>query len=308
MASTSPCLGIFHGWSAAVFVVLFLADCTAQTVTCTFTADNSISKVYIDGADQTSSISGSLGDWRVKKQMKFSSTATSLSVQAADYEKGCLNGDFAIKCVSADSKWQMTSNSKTGWKVWSSKSSSARPPSVRGKAWYHTDYAPGPTFYTPRFGSIQTARRVIGVQGFCGGAPDQTENYWFFRYTRPVNCVGAWGGWGGCSKVCGTGSQSRTYSISRNAAHGGSSCPASNGQRQSRNCNTNSCPVNCVGYWAAGAAAPRHAARAASSAFTRSPPTPRTADLPARHPTASRRAGTAPEFRKTEEYLVRAIH
>jgi hypothetical protein len=70
----------------------------------------------------------------------------------------------------------------------------------------------------------------------------------------PVNCEGTWGpngGWGPCTGSCGTQpSQSRTYSVTKEAAHSGSQCPYSNGETQTRNCGTIiPCPVDCEGYY-----------------------------------------------------------
>ena len=70
----------------------------------------------------------------------------------------------------------------------------------------------------------------------------------------PVNCEGTWGpdgGWGTCTGSCGTQpSQSRTYSVTKEAAHGGSQCPYSDGETQTRNCGTIvPCPVDCQGYY-----------------------------------------------------------
>jgi len=70
----------------------------------------------------------------------------------------------------------------------------------------------------------------------------------------PVNCQGTWGpndGWGACVGSCGTQpSQSRTYSVTQEAAHGGSQCPYSDGEVQTRNCGTIvPCPVDCQGYY-----------------------------------------------------------
>jgi len=65
----------------------------------------------------------------------------------------------------------------------------------------------------------------------------------------PVNCVGSWGGWSGCSASCGGGQQTQTYTITTQAAFGGAGCPAANGQTQAQACNVHGCPVNCVGAW-----------------------------------------------------------
>jgi len=66
-----------------------------------------------------------------------------------------------------------------------------------------------------------------------------------------VDCVGSWSGYGSCSATCGSGVQSRTYTITTNAQNGGSQCPHLNGATQTRTCNNDACPiaVDCVGSW-----------------------------------------------------------
>lgn len=68
----------------------------------------------------------------------------------------------------------------------------------------------------------------------------------------PVDCIGSWSGWTPTCPTCGPGSQTRTFTITRNAAHGGTQCTASHGQKQTRNCNSPECPVHCVGSWVTG--------------------------------------------------------
>ena len=58
----------------------------------------------------------------------------------------------------------------------------------------------------------------------------------------PIN--GGWSGWSQCSQSCGTGTQTRTCS-NPFPANGGSGCSGMGWQY----CNTQSCPVNCVGSW-----------------------------------------------------------
>ena len=59
----------------------------------------------------------------------------------------------------------------------------------------------------------------------------------------PVNCeVSAWSSWDTCDKPCGTGSQTRTRTITKPAAYGGTVCPTLN---EKQSCNTQACPVNC---------------------------------------------------------------
>ena len=65
----------------------------------------------------------------------------------------------------------------------------------------------------------------------------------------PVDCVGKWGPWDECNTTCGTGTQSRTYSVSTEAAHGGKGCGQGDG-RQTQSCyRTSGCAVDCVGRW-----------------------------------------------------------
>jgi len=59
-----------------------------------------------------------------------------------------------------------------------------------------------------------------------------------------VDCVGSWSQFGSCSATCGGGVRSRTYSITTNAANGGSQCPTFNGATETQTCNNNACPAN----------------------------------------------------------------
>jgi len=69
----------------------------------------------------------------------------------------------------------------------------------------------------------------------------------------PVDCVGSWGEWGACSATCDKGFQSRTYTISTPAAHGGAVCPETNGATETRTCQVSECeeeeeddePIDC---------------------------------------------------------------
>jgi len=59
------------------------------------------------------------------------------------------------------------------------------------------------------------------------------------------DCVlSGWSNWSGCSKACGTGTQTRTRSVMKNAAYGGKACPSP--LKETRNCNTQCCAVNCA--------------------------------------------------------------
>jgi len=57
-----------------------------------------------------------------------------------------------------------------------------------------------------------------------------------------VDCEGLWADWSDCSVNCGGGSQSRNYSITVDASHGGSICPFSPLSQQTQACNAHICP------------------------------------------------------------------
>jgi hypothetical protein len=57
----------------------------------------------------------------------------------------------------------------------------------------------------------------------------------------PVNCeVSGWSSWSGCDKTCGGGTQTRSRSVTKQAANGGTSCPSLS---ESQSCNTQACPT-----------------------------------------------------------------
>ncbi len=67
----------------------------------------------------------------------------------------------------------------------------------------------------------------------------------------PVNCVGSWSNNSTCSATCGGWVFQQVYTITTAAANGGTACSATNGATRwgSTSCNTQGCPVNCVGSW-----------------------------------------------------------
>jgi len=69
-----------------------------------------------------------------------------------------------------------------------------------------------------------------------------------------VNCVGAWGEYGACSKTCGAGTKTGTYKVSVPAKSGGKACAQAAGATRSATCEIKKCPIDCVGRnggWAA---------------------------------------------------------
>ena len=63
----------------------------------------------------------------------------------------------------------------------------------------------------------------------------------------PEPCEGTWSDYGACSASCDGGTQTRTWTTTKNPKHGGTACPSPTTQSQA--CNTQSCPVNCEGGW-----------------------------------------------------------
>lgn len=66
----------------------------------------------------------------------------------------------------------------------------------------------------------------------------------------PVHCDGAWSDWSECTALCGGGMQERTYTIKREADHGGFGCLTTHGKKGVRLCNMQPCvPNDCLGTW-----------------------------------------------------------
>ena len=64
----------------------------------------------------------------------------------------------------------------------------------------------------------------------------------------PVDCeVSGWSEFSACSLPCGGGTQTRTRTVTKKPTFNGATCPPLTEQQ---NCNTQGCPVNCVGSWA----------------------------------------------------------
>jgi hypothetical protein len=64
---------------------------------------------------------------------------------------------------------------------------------------------------------------------------------------KKVDCsISDWNNWSECSKPCGTGSQTRTRTIITESKNGGVKCPSLSELSETRECNTDPCPVDCV--------------------------------------------------------------
>jgi len=78
----------------------------------------------------------------------------------------------------------------------------------------------------------------VGSWGMvCANTHDRSDNDCVWK---PVECAGEWDAGTKCSKECGGGTQSKSFAIKTNAAHGGKSCPAS---PKTQHCNTDACLV-----------------------------------------------------------------
>jgi len=95
---------------------------------------------------------------------------------------------------------------------------------------------------------VVTTEAMHGGQN-CSVANATTELRECNTQPCPINCIGNWTAWGACNATCGGGNQSRLYIITTEAAYGGTNCSLVNSTIEWRECNTNSCPVNCIGDW-----------------------------------------------------------
>jgi hypothetical protein len=112
----------------SIFCALITGAAAIQS-TCTFTADNQVDKVLVDGVDVTALVVGVLTDWQSSKTLSFADSATDLTVCGSDLiaidrsagEFWCPDGDmtacagFALSCsggrwdgVATDTTWLVT--------------------------------------------------------------------------------------------------------------------------------------------------------------------------------------------------------
>ena len=108
----------------------------------------------------------------------------------------------------------------------------------------------------PCGGGTQYRAFEVTVREEFGGAPcDFEDGHKEWRDCNPqacaVDCQGYWDEWGTCSRACGGGQQTRRYVVEHPASHGGLPCGWSHGSPKTRTCNSQPCPVDCVGNWTA---------------------------------------------------------
>ena len=63
----------------------------------------------------------------------------------------------------------------------------------------------------------------------------------------PIDCEGSFGEYGSCSKTCGGGKKERVYTITQGAQYDGKECLNKTGDIDISDCNTQPCPIDCVG-------------------------------------------------------------
>lgn len=100
----------------------------------------------------------------------------------------------------------------------------------------------------PCGGGKQSRSRKITEQAQHGGKAcptNLTETRDCNTQACPIDCeISPWSAWGDCTKQCGTGKQTRTRKVNKKSEHGGKEC--SSFLSESRECNTQECPINCV--------------------------------------------------------------
>ena len=95
-------------------------------------------------------------------------------------------------------------------------------------------------------GGSKIRHRTITTQAAHGGVacPALNETHPCNEQPCPVDCVvSAFNDWTPCTKSCGSGTQTRSSSVTTSPADGGAACPALD---QVRPCETHPCPVDCV--------------------------------------------------------------
>ena len=102
-------------------------------------------------------------------------------------------------------------------------------------------------------GGTRKSTRSTQVEAAHGGVAcgDVSKSEACNAHACPADCkLGQWGGYGSCSKTCGTGRKTRTRKVISQASEGGKLCAA---KEETLQCGTAQCPVDCslsTPYWA----------------------------------------------------------
>ena len=91
------------------------------TVSCKFTVDNEVRKVYYNNQDITGQVSGNLGDWGPQKQFSFQEMSGAvLWITGYNWEAGsCGTGGMSIVCTSTNtaSTYHNMKSDSNRWKA-----------------------------------------------------------------------------------------------------------------------------------------------------------------------------------------------
>jgi hypothetical protein len=85
----------------------------------------------------------------------------------------------------------------------------------------------------------------ITTKALNGGKECPYVNNYQESKTCPIDCQYSWGGLSSCTASCGGGTQYKDPIISKQPQNGGQACPG----RQTQQCNTQSCAIDCIGSW-----------------------------------------------------------
>lgn len=159
-----------------------------------------------------------------------------VSSAAANGGRQCAASDDAVQRELCD-RGHCPSDCIGSWGAWSACSASCAPGGSRQRVY-----------------SVTTPARHGGAEDTCEAADAEIEVEQGCNndIPCPVDCAGSWGAWSDCTGTCGPGRQSRLYSVTVHAAHGGrpETCDFPDGEgSESRACENQPCPVDCVGEW-----------------------------------------------------------
>ena len=98
--------------------------------------------------------------------------------------------------------------------------------------------------------SLSSDGNIVAIgAAFNGDGGTWAGHVRIYTSSPPINCVGNLSPFSQCSKTCGGGTQTKTYTVTTPAQYGGTECPNLNGDTQTQPCNTQHCPINCEGSY-----------------------------------------------------------